>query len=104
MYRGVSLTLNGFTPKLDELAKSLLTDISEESRSLWTQILQQSLIDVCKEKTLRGMKSCKQDTRSLWFCVCVCVCECECVCVCVCVCMCVCMCVCVCMYVCFPMH
>ena len=60
MYRGISLTLNGFTPKLDELARSLLAEISDESDSLWTQTLEQSLIDVCKEKTLRGMKSCKK--------------------------------------------
>ena len=64
MCRGISFTLNGFTPKLGELAQSVLTDISEDSRSLWTQVLQQSLIDVCKEKTLRGMKSCKLAARS----------------------------------------
>lgn len=50
------MVFNGFTPKLPQLVMRLVDDVSNPS--FWTDVLQQPLFDICKERLLRSLRSC----------------------------------------------
>ena len=52
--RGLSLSLSGYSPKLSELASKVFQDVM--SISFW-QSIDPKVIDLCKERLLRGLKS-----------------------------------------------
>lgn len=47
----------GFTPKLSELASAVASDIGDAS--FWASKVDEALFELCKERYLRGIKSCK---------------------------------------------
>jgi hypothetical protein len=54
--RGVSLTIQGYSPKLSVLAEKVFRDFGDSA--FWGSV-EPALVDLCKERMLRSLKSCK---------------------------------------------
>jgi hypothetical protein len=57
-YRGISLTFYGYSPKLPALADTVSRDVG--SPEFWQKEVDSSLIENCKDRMLRNLRSCTQ--------------------------------------------
>lgn len=60
--RGVSLTIQGYSPKLSVLAEKVFRDFGDSA--FWGSV-EPALVDLCKERMLRSLKSCKSKLLSV---------------------------------------